>query len=296
MKQLRERPILFRCTGQTAVGILHLCQEPAKRGVLIVVGGPQYRVGSHRQFVLLARHLAQSGYPVFRFDHVGIGDSPGDSEGFEHIHTDIAAAVDTFMEQMPGLEEIVIWGLCDAASAALFYAYTDQRIAGLVLANPWVRTEAGIAESYLKRYYLSRVASADFWRKLIRGELHVVRALRSFAAMLRNAVAGRLRRIGQAPGAEPYGDGCKPLPNLTLPERMLTGMERFQGRTLFILSGEDLTAGEFVDCVNRSAGWKNVFGQAAVKQCQIDEADHTFSRRAWRDTVSRWTEEWLGSW
>jgi len=28
-----------------------------------------------------------------------------------------------------------------AASAALFYAYRDPRVAGLVLVNPWVRTE-----------------------------------------------------------------------------------------------------------------------------------------------------------
>lgn len=296
MKQLRERPILFRCAGQTAVGILHLGEDPAKRGVLIVVGGPQYRVGSHRQFVLLARHLAQSGFPVFRFDHTGIGDSPGDSEGFEHINADIAAAVETFMEQCPTLEEIVIWGLCDAASAALFYAYTDPRIAGLVLANPWVRTEAGIAESYLKRYYLSRIASIDFWRKLARGELHVVRAVQSFAAMLRSAVVGRLRRIGQTTGSGQYSDGYGPLPDVALPERMLAGMQRFRGPTLLILSGEDLTAGEFIDCASRSAGWKNALGKAVVKQCRLDDADHTFSRRDWRDRVALWTEEWLRSW
>ncbi|KAB8057318.1 hydrolase 1, exosortase A system-associated, partial [Janthinobacterium violaceinigrum] len=57
------------------VGILSLPAAPGPRGVLIVTGGPQYRVGSHRQFVLLARALAAQGVPVLRFDLRGMGDS-----------------------------------------------------------------------------------------------------------------------------------------------------------------------------------------------------------------------------
>ena len=48
-----------------------------------MVGGPQYRVGSHRQFTLMARAFAAAGYPVLRFDYRGIGDSEGESRGFE---------------------------------------------------------------------------------------------------------------------------------------------------------------------------------------------------------------------
>ena len=58
-------------------------QATASVGVVIVVGGAQYRVGSHRQFVGLARHLAAHGHPVLRFDFPGMGDSPGDWVGFE---------------------------------------------------------------------------------------------------------------------------------------------------------------------------------------------------------------------
>ena len=78
-----------------------------------MVGGPQYRVGSHRQFVLLARDLAADGFPVFRFDYRGMGDSEGEFRGFEHVEDDIAAAVEAFRSASPGLREIVLWGLCD---------------------------------------------------------------------------------------------------------------------------------------------------------------------------------------
>ena len=41
-------------------------------GVLIQVGAPQYRVGSQRQFVLMARFLAQQGHCVLRYDIQGL--------------------------------------------------------------------------------------------------------------------------------------------------------------------------------------------------------------------------------
>src|SRR5690606_34644237 len=106
-------------------------------GVLIIVGGPQYRVGSHRQFVLLARYLAERGIPVMRFDYRGMGDSDGDMRTFEHVGKDLGSDIDYFFSECSFLKDIVIWGLCDAASAALFYAHQDRRISGLVLLNPW---------------------------------------------------------------------------------------------------------------------------------------------------------------
>jgi len=64
--------------------------------VLIIVGGPQYRVGSHRQFVLLARHLAAQGIPVMRFDVRGMGDSKGKPRNFGQLDDDLRAATDCF--------------------------------------------------------------------------------------------------------------------------------------------------------------------------------------------------------
>ena len=50
-----EIPVTFSCKNNALIGITHHGEQNAKRGVVIVVGGPQYRVGSHRQFLLLAR-------------------------------------------------------------------------------------------------------------------------------------------------------------------------------------------------------------------------------------------------
>src|SRR5690242_8322760 len=128
-----ELALTFDCRGQSLVGILSGTGEVAERGVLVVVGGPQYRVGSHRQFTLLARHLAERGLPALRFDYRGMGDSEGDARTFERVGADIRSAMDRFFASVPGLKDVVIWGLCDAASASLFYAHQDARVSGLVL-------------------------------------------------------------------------------------------------------------------------------------------------------------------
>ncbi|MFB1029241.1 MAG: hydrolase 1, exosortase A system-associated, partial [Thauera sp.] len=76
---MREIAQIFPCEGEELIGILALPETAVTRlGVLVVVGGPQYRVGSHRQFVLLARALAKSGVPCMRFDYRGMGDATGE--------------------------------------------------------------------------------------------------------------------------------------------------------------------------------------------------------------------------
>ena len=83
-----EQALRIACAGDTLIGILAKPQRPAAVGVLIIVGGPQYRAGSHRQFTLLARHLADAGHAVLRFDYRGMGDSSGDARDFLGIDAD----------------------------------------------------------------------------------------------------------------------------------------------------------------------------------------------------------------
>ena len=69
---MREEALVFGCGGEALVGVLARPDAPAARGVLIVVGGPQYRAGSHRQFTHLARELARNGIASLRFDYRGM--------------------------------------------------------------------------------------------------------------------------------------------------------------------------------------------------------------------------------
>ena len=281
-----ELAFTFPCHGAELIGILHPGAAQAPRGVLIVVGGPQYRVGSHRQFILLARDLAGAGIPVLRFDYRGMGDAGGEAVDFEHCNADIAAAVDAFLARSTGLREVIIWGLCDAASAALFYAWRDPRVVGLVLLNPWVRTEAGESKAFLKHYYLKQLFNAELWAKIRRGEFNVAESLRSLLEMVKRTFTPTLPARGV--GAAITGDDDRPLP-----ERMAAGLARFTGAVLLILSGNDLTAAEFKDAVAASPRWRSLLAQPRITQRDLAAANHTFSRREWRQQVMEWTLEWI---
>lgn len=279
-----ERALVFDCAGAALVGVLHPGGPDARTGVVIVVGGPQYRIGSHRQFVHLARHLGRRGVPVLRFDSRGMGDSGGTFPGFESLDADIGAAIDTLFAQTSGLERVVLWGLCDAASANLFYAHRDPRVAGIVLVNPWVRTDATHAQAQIRHYYGDRLGDPEFWRRLVSGKVEVGRAVGDAGKILWAA----FRRSGRGGSASPDVDGA-----LALPDRMAQGLSSFRGPALLIMSGQDLTAREFDDVAGARPSWLGLLTAARVTRRDLPAADHTFSRREWEEAVADVTYGWL---
>lgn len=279
---MNEQPIVFECGGCSLVGILHL--PPAQRGnlgVLVVVGGPQYRVGSHRQFTLMARAIAAAGYPTLRFDYRGMGDSAGDARTFEVVHDDIRAAIDQFMRASPGMDSVVLCGLCDAASAILMYCGGDPRVAGLVLANPWVRTTSGEARAFLRHYYWQRLMQREFWSKVARLEFDLVASMRDW-----------LRKLRAADGAASGPRGAAAVP-LGFIDRMYEGLAGFRGRILVLISGKDLTAQEFVDLCGVDPRWQRQLARRSVEQVALTDADHTFSNREALARAIRHTIDWL---
>jgi len=287
-----EQALAFVCQENTLYGILSLPDQAATRGVLIVVGGPQYRAGSHRQFTLLARQLASHGIPAMRFDYRGMGDSQGAPKNFEDVSDDIGAAIDQFMAAAPGLKEVAIWGLCDAASAAIFYAHRDARVCGLALLNPWVRTGQGMARAYLKHYYLKRILDPGLWQKIARGRFDSKAAIRSMLTMLRTVMPPRKQSaVGNQADVATAQSGA-----ISLPDKMHEGLTRFKGKILLVLSGNDMTAQEFSDLLSTSGKWKKLLQERKAQRHQLANANHTFSQQEWRDQVAAWTIAWLQSW
>jgi len=282
-----EIPVAFDCEGSTLVGVLHVPQGDPTIGVVIVVGGPQYRVGSHREFVLLARDLVRRGTAVLRFDCRGMGDSDGDFPGFEFIEPDVAAAVNHLLDRFHSIRRLALWGLCDATRAICAQARRDPRVTDVVLVNPWVRTSAGHARAKLKHYYLVRIFQPEFLRKITRGEFRALRSAREFMRSIAEAVSA-----SRSAGNDLDKTGTA---STHLTESMARDLQQFNGRILLITSGRDLTAQEFEAAARASRGWGVIRRQARLSERRLDEADHTFSRRAWRDQVIRWTWEWLAA-
>jgi exosortase A-associated hydrolase 1 len=273
-----ERAVTFPCE-EKLIGVLSLPERSEQVGVVIVVGGPQYRVGSHRQFVLLARALANAGYPVLRFDYRGMGDSGGERRNFEEVGLDIGSAIDALQRCEPSVERIVLWGLCDAASAILLYLgeTNDDRVAGACLVNPWVRDQASLARTHVKHYYLQRLMQRDFWTKLVSGRLGVVTVVPELFRTLRTASAR----------------DTSPMNGRTFQQRMASAAGRFGGRVLLILSGNDYTAKEFTEHVTRSHDWTSMLASPTVEVIELPTADHTFSQSVDREEAESRTLGWM---
>jgi exosortase A-associated hydrolase 1 len=280
---MSRKALIFECAGDSLLGILDVPEAAAQLGVLIVVGGPQYRIGSHRQFVHLARALSSAGYATFRFDVRGMGDSDGARRSFKLIDDDIAAALDTFMAQAPSLRGIVIWGLCDGASAALLYAARrqDPRVVGLALANPWTRSPATQAATRVKHYYVARLLSGEFWSKLVRGRVGLAAVRESWSSlvvMLRATLWPRSVSLAA---------------EQTLGQSLMAAWAGFQGRMLLLLSDNDYTAKEFLETARGCPGGASLLATPRVVRVDIQGADHTFSDLASQALVEAATQEWL---
>ena len=260
-----EEATLFACEGHTLFGILAKPEAPKDIGVVVIVGGPQYRAGSHRQFVLLSRVLAVAGYAVLRFDYRGMGDSEGPPRDFEAVTQDVAAAIDAMHLRIPTMKKVALWGLCDGASAALLYCHErqDPRVAGLVLLNPWVRSDASLARTQVKHYYSQRLRQKEFWLKLVRGQV----AAHAVAGLVRS-----LKSVFASTSEQATGDR-----HLTFQQRMAAAWRQFDGKILLILSGDDYTAKEFLEYVAADAVWSASLAKPYVNRHDLPDADHTFS-------------------
>jgi len=287
-----ERPLAFACESDDLVGVIHRGDPGSRRGVVIVVaGGPQYRVGAHRQFVALARRLAARGYPVLRFDLRGMGDSGGQHRGYQYSAPDIRAAVDTLVSQVPAIDEVVLFGECESASGILFYAFTDPRVKGIALVNPWVRTEEGQAEIIVKHYYADRLRSREFWRKVASGRFNPATSLVSLVRVMRAYSSGR--KLKALAGGTSKDENIDHLP---LPQKTAAGLRRFSGHALFLMSGNDYIAREFDEATRSSKAWEGLMDAPRMSRHVVPDADHTFSREVWKIQVADRLAAWLETW
>jgi len=117
--------------------------EAQRTGVLILNSLSPTRAAAGDSAVYWAESFAKSGYPAFRLDMPGFGDSDGNPppELLKFINTGgygpIASALMRELSERFGLSGVVAVGLCAGAVSALYTAAASKECRGLVLMDPY---------------------------------------------------------------------------------------------------------------------------------------------------------------
>ncbi len=276
-----EQGMVFGCGSNRLVGVACLPKEHNGTAVLILVGGPQYRVGSHRQFTLLARDLADQCIPSLRFDYSGMGDSEGEQRDFSDVEEDIVCAITALTDADPEIKRVVLWGLCDAASTAMMCAHRHTAICGMVLLNPWVHGVEYSPQVKLSHYYRSLSNGSSGWRRLFSGKVNI-------GSSLNELLVSSARTLAASVGLR-TGAGSRH----SFVDKMIKGFGQYTHGALVVLSEDDLTAKEFATLVDTDRGWRQLMSRPGIEKRIVADADHTFSGKKWRGEVSRLTSEWV---
>lgn len=248
----------FACGSLTLVGTLDTANRST--GLLIVSGGNEIRSGAFGGQAALAARIARAGYPVFRFDRRGVGDSAGENRGFRHSAKDIAAAIDTLRAMVPQVNRVVAFGNCDAASALMLAG--GAGCDALVLSNPWtIEQDAanGPADdtpppAALRARYLEKLKNPREIIRLLGGGVNLAKLARGLARSLRPAP-----------------------PPSSLAQEMRAGLATFTGDVRILVATADRTAQVF------EAAWGAVEanGDPRIRRCE--GAGHAYVEPEHRD-------------
>ncbi|WP_324827261.1 hydrolase 1, exosortase A system-associated [Qipengyuania zhejiangensis] len=231
---MSRMPLAFECQGKRLGATLDTA--PGSTGLLLVSGGNETRAGAFNGQSRLAADIAAAGFPVFRFDRRGVGDSEGENREFRNSSRDIAAALDAFRAISPQVQRVVGFGNCDAASALML-----ARGAGcdaLILSNPWTLDEiatngapAAATPASLRARYRRKLADpGEIWR-LLTGRVDIKKLAR-----------------GMAQAARPETS------HSALASEMKAGLDGFSGPVTILLAGRDRTAQIFAERWDASDG------------------------------------------
>ena len=236
-----RRHLTFGCEGSALAGTLD--EAPGAIGLLLVSGGNEVRAGAWNGQARFAARIAEAGFPVFRFDRRGVGDSEGGNGGFLTSAPDITAALAAFRAACPQMNRVVALGNCDAASALMLAK--GAAIDALILSNPWtIEDEAAPAPpAAIRDHYRRRLANPAALLRLLSGKVSPAKLFASLRDALR-----------------------KPAPQNSLVQDMASGIAGFPGEILFLVAGRDRTGQTFV------ANWDS--REKRIRRCP--EATHSY--------------------
>jgi pimeloyl-ACP methyl ester carboxylesterase len=246
--------------------------EGERTGILILNSLSPTRAAAGDSAVYWADSFAKSGYPAFRIDMPGFGDSDGNPppELLKFINSGgygpIASALMRELAEQFGLAGVIVVGLCAGAVSALYTAEASKDCRGLVLMDPY--------------FHLPLPARSWLWQKL----------------------SGRISRtaLGRAisSGYDRFTDlrlylRRNPMPeNANFPLLRCWKTVASTGMPILLLKAPTTKPrGEEFDYLKYVCEHAGSNGRVVAKV--VEGAGHTFSNRVGRAGVRQVTESWL---
>jgi predicted ATP-grasp superfamily ATP-dependent carboligase/alpha-beta hydrolase superfamily lysophospholipase len=165
-----------------------LATSPASLPMIVMFNaGVVHRVGPNRLYTLLSRNMAALGFPVFRCDIEGLGDSVLRAHGREnHPYPDgalkDAETILDFLRKRFGAQQFILMGLCSGAylSFTTGLSKADHSITELLLINPltfkWTEGDSLDTDNFRHvAYYRGSMRSGSRWLKLLRGQVNFLK-------------------------------------------------------------------------------------------------------------------------
>ncbi len=225
----------FGCGSLKLAGTLDTA--PGVTGLLLVSGGNEVRSGAFSGQSHLAEKIAKAGFPVFRFDRRGIGDSQGENRGFRSSAGDIRASLEAFRAMAPQVERVFGFGNCDAASALMLQKGTGFE--GLILSNPWTldqdesenESQPAHDPGSVRARYAEKLKNPSEIARLMRGGVDLRKLAQGIASSFRHS-----------PSAS------------NLAQEMREGLDAFEGKVRILLASKDRTAQLFASAWDAKDG------------------------------------------
>jgi alpha-beta hydrolase superfamily lysophospholipase len=211
-KTITERPVFLGRDG-LVFGIVTEPRsgETRRRAVILLNAGADHHIGASRLYVSAARRWAYRGYIVLRMDFAGLGDSrtrPGcpDNDVFpSEALEDIRAAV-ACLRTRYGVRDCTLGGLCSGAYHALRAAAAGVPVNRILMVNPqnyfWNPSDTlealQLAEVVRNpAVYRERMFSISAWKRLLSGQVDLVRIVKIYMQRPLLAVESTVRDVAR---------------------------------------------------------------------------------------------------
>jgi len=309
------RPVVFRNRdGLRLFGMLHLPESGRKRdaAILILSPGIKSRIAPHRLYVKMADRFTRLGFPVFRFDYAGLGDSEGEvseryvADFYGSIQrgryvNDVKAAMD-WMEAGTGIRRFILAGLCGGAITGLLAGSRDQRIdsvAGLgipvILDGTDIDYYDHVSSGQLGRLrekYLGKLLDPKSWIRLVTLQTDY----RLLAKSLFRPFLQLFRSDAEADGTMTHSPAAKSPENgnfnRLFPSSFFS-MVSSGRRILLVFSEKDRLYWEFDEKFRKPFRSRLEEYRGSVDIHVTKDANHIFSFPEWQEDMMERVCEWL---